>query len=128
MKYRGSVIRVHSATARASLQVDRLGVLVLTVVVAGVVVGRHTRQCVQRVIAQAPRADAYLVRFDKALLATALPVMDGLTRPVVYVATEEQRDLSSRLLEAQEAGAMPLVFSPQQIAAARRWLALSAAA
>ena len=118
----------HSATIRRLVGVQSPGVLVATIAMRGVVsADLLTIRAIERAAAATPGVSAYVLCFDRAVLTGGLPAPVCLDGPMAYVATTEQLEVT-RNLRGFGRAPMPLVFSPQQIEAARRWVALEAAA
>lgn len=121
-------LHAHSATVRFWACVEPPGVLVATIAVRGVVSADVlTVRAIERAIAAVAGAGACVVCFDKAILTGGIPALIRANVPLAYVATQAQLDVT-RHLSGWRGASMPLVFFPQQAQAARRWVALEAAA
>lgn len=122
-------LHAHSATVRYWTGVEPPGVLVANVALRGVVSADVlTVSAIERAIAAMAGAEACVVLFDKAILTGEIPVLARAADvPLAYVATQAQLEVTRHLF-GRGGASMPLVFFPQQAQAARRWVALEAAA
>lgn len=121
-------LHAHSATVRYWTGVEPPGVLVANIALRGVVSDDMlTVSAIERAMAAVPGAGAYVVCFDKAILTGGIPVLARAWVPLAYLATQTQLEVT-RHVSGWRGASMPLVFFPQQAQAARRWVALEAAA
>ena len=117
-----SGVEIHSAKVQA-LEDVLGGVRVVTLSITGAICDQMAMQTVWRMIASGCGRAAYVVCIHEALLATSVPVSPAPCLAVAYVATAEQAELI-RQLRGHDGRAMPLVFAPDLLAAARRWVAM----